>query len=180
MASLFAMLGAGGAAGAAGAGAAAGAAAGAGGLFSSLGSIASVASTVIGGLASIAAGRREEAALKQQAIDEDTRAVQEEINGRAEALESIRALNAETARMAVAGYASGIGGSGSVEAAMEESLRLGERNVSMSRDNAAIGSAMRRGQGEQLRLEGRARRSAGVLGAVRGGLSLFTNRSFRG
>lgn len=177
MASLFAMLGVGGkaAAGAAGAGAAAAAGGGLG-----LSGIASIASTVVGGLASLASGRHEAAALKQQAIDEETRAVQEEINGRAEALESLRTLNAETARMAVAGYASGIGSEGSVEAAQNKALKLGERNVNMSRDNAAIGASMRRGQAGQLRLDAKAAKDRGLLGAVRGGLNLFQNRYARG
>lgn len=184
--SFLAAMGGGGAAAGAGA-AAAGAAAGAAGaatagagLFSSLTSIASIGSTIVGGLASIASGKQQDYALQQQARDEETKAVQETINGRAEALTAMRQLNKDLAGITVAGYASGLTAEGSVAAAQEEAIKIGERNVNMARDNAAIASAGRRGQAAQLRSEGRAARRAGIWEAMRGGLQAFSRAGARG
>lgn len=186
--SLISALGTGGGAAAttatAAAGAAGAAAAGgvtAGGIFSSLATIASVGSTVIGGLASIASGKQQQQALNLQAADEETKAVQETINGRQDALSAMRKLNQDLSQITVAGYASGLdGSSGSIKAARNDAIQAGESNVNMARLNANYASAARRGQATQLRREGAAKRQAGVMGAVTGGLSLFSRVTARG
>lgn len=184
MAALFpaflSAIGGGGAAAATGGAAAAGAAAGAGGLFGSLTSIASVGSTVIGGLASLAAGAQKNTAMQAQAFDEETKAVQETITGRQDALAAMQKLNADLSKVTVAGYASGLQGDGSVQAAQNEAVRIGEANMTMARDNASYLAATRRGQARQLRAEGRAAQTEGIFGAIQGGLSLFSRRVQRG
>lgn len=141
----------------------------------------STALTVVGGLASIMSGAQAKSASDQQAVDEETRATQETINGRQDALQAMRALNRDMAQIAVAGYASGIGGSeGSVGAAQDEARKVGDQNINMSRDNAAFQSAARRGQAGQLRSQGRGAFTSGIFGAVKGGLSLFQRREARG
>tara|TARA_R110000744_G_scaffold326330_4_gene432091 strand:- start:5602 stop:6129 length:528 start_codon:yes stop_codon:yes gene_type:complete len=160
---------------AAGAGAA-GAAAGAG----ALGTL-STALTVVGGLASIMSGAKQKSALDQQATDEDTRATQETIQGRQDALSAMRALNQDQAQIAVAGYASGIGGGeGSAAAAQEEARKVGDQNFNLSRDNAAFQSSARRNQGRQYRDQGQGAFTSGLFGAVKGGISLFQRREVRG
>lgn len=161
--------------GAAGAGAAAGAAAG-GGL-----NFFSVASSVVGGLSSIMAGNAEADALEQQAVDNETRAVQEEINGRQDALDALRRLNRDQASIAVSGYASGIGGGeGSVQAAQEEAQKIGEENVNVARENAGFSSRLRRSQATQNRKSASGARLGGIFGALDQGFSLFTRRTARG
>jgi len=160
----------------AGAMATAGAAAGTAG---TLGTI-STALTVVGGLASIMSGVQKKNALEQQAVDEETRATQETIQGRQDALDALRALNRDAAAIAVAGYASGIGAEGSVAAAQDEARKVGDQNMTMARDNAAFQSAARRGQAEQLRQQGQGELTGGIFGAIKGGLSLFQRREARG
>lgn len=155
--------------------AATGATSGAGGL-----SALSVASTVVGGLASLYSGAQEASALESQAVDEETRAVQETINGKQDALNALRDLNRDQAKIAVAGYASGIGGEGSVEAAQNEAQKVGEQNISLARENARFQSSARRDQAKQLRYSASGARTGGILGAVRGGTSLFSRRTARG
>lgn len=162
------------------AGAAAGGAAAAGGLGSTLATIASIGSTVVGGLASMASGNQQAAALNMQAKDEEQRAVQETLSGRQEALTAMRKLNQDLSNIVVAGYGSGLAPTGSIEAAQDEALRVGEANVSMARNNAAYASAARRGQAQQLRNEARGARTQGIYGAISGGLSLFSRRAARG
>lgn len=165
---------------AAGAAGAAGAAAGAAATGISWAGLASVASTVIGGLAAIGTGKQQQAQLNLQAQDEDTKAVQETIKGREEALSAMRKLNADLAHTIVAGYGSGLTPEGSIEAAQNEAIAQGEANMNMARYNAQYASAARRGQAGQLRAEGRAVRRQGVLTAIQGGLSLFSRASARG
>lgn len=174
---LIAGLGGGGSSAAA-AGAGAGAAAGAGGF--SLTSLLSAGSTVVGGLASIAAGRNQNAALQSQAQQEEVKAVQEEINGRQEALTAMRKLNSDLSNVLVAGYASGLSPTGSIEAAQEEALQTGEANITMARTNARFSAAARRGQAQQLRNEGAGAKSQGLFSAISGGLSLWSRRNQRG
>lgn len=183
MAELFTVIvsgltgGGGAAAGAtAGAGVAGGAAAG--GL--SFASIASGLSTVVGGLASIAAGRAEKEALYAQAADEESKAVQEQLNGRQEALTALRKLNQDLAFVTVAGYGSGLTAEGSIDAARQEAMKTGEQNISMARENANYTSAARRGRAYQLKREGRAAATGGMLRAVSGGLSMFSRGQARG
>lgn len=177
---LFSAIGGGGAAASGAAATGAAAAAGTGGLFSSFASIASIGSTVVGGLASLASGAQQKSAAYQQAFDEDTKAVQETINGRQDALGAMQKLNADMAKITVAGYASGLMGDGSVGAAQDEAQRVGEGNINMARTNAAYMSATRRGQARQLRAEGDAAQTGGIFGAIQGGLSLFSRRTQRG
>lgn len=163
-------------AGAAGTAAAGTAAAGVG----TLGTL-STALTVVGGLSSIMAGAQQKSALEQQAVDEETRATQETIQGRQDALTSLRALNADMAQIAVAGYASGIGGGeGSALAAMDEARKVGDQNMNMARDNAAFQSAARRGQATQYRREGNGTFLGGIMGATKGASSLFQRLEARG
>lgn len=164
-----------GAAGAAGAGAAGAAAGG-----FSWATVASVGATVVGGLASMASGSAQKSALDLQAKDEETKAVQETINGRQDALTAMRKLNTDLANIVVAGYGSGLTPEGSVGAAQDQALATGEANINMARNNAAYASAARRGQAQQLRNEGRAAKSQGIYGAIQGGLSLFSRRTARG
>lgn len=180
---LLAGLGGGGGAAAgtaAAAGGAAAAASGAAGIGSTLATIASIGSTVVGGLASMASGRQQQAAFNAQAADEESKAVQETLEGRQQALTAMRKLNQDLANVVVAGYGSGLEPTGSIEAAQNEAIRTGEANINMARDNAAYASAARRGQAAQLRNEGRAARQQGIFGAVSGGLSLFARRNARG
>lgn len=165
---------------AAGAGAASGGAAAAGGIGSTFATLASVGSTIVGGLASMAAGRNQQAALNAQAADEETKAVQETINGRQDALSAMRKLNEDLAFVTVAGYGSGLAPTGSIEAAQQEAIATGEANINMARNNAAYASASRRQSASQLRQEGKAARSQGIYGAIQGGLSLFSRRTARG
>lgn len=171
---LFTALGGGG--GAAAGGAAAGAAAG--GLSAT--SIFSGLATVVGGLASISAGKQQANALENQAVQEDTQAVQETLNGRQEALTSLRKLNDDMAKIAVAGYASGLESSGSVATAQAEALDVGNANIATARENSRFQSASRRGQAKQLRTDARAARTGGIMGAIQGGLSLFGRVQARG
>lgn len=168
--------------GAVGGGAAAAGAAGASAASTgfSLTSALSVASTVVGGLSAIYAGAQSASQLEQQAVDEETAAVQETLNGRQDALDALRALNDDQAAITAAGFASGIGGDGSVEAAQMEAQKIGERNQNMARDNAAISSAARRGQAGQLRSEAGAKRFGGIAQALKGGFSLAQSKYNRG
>lgn len=162
------------------AGAAAAGAAGAGAAAGGLGSILSMGSTIIGGLTSIMSGNAEGAAADQAAVDEETRAVQEQINGKQDALDALRNLNADQAQIAVSGYASGIGGAGSVEAAQNEADRIASRNFETARNNADMKSRSRRIQASQLRKDGSAARSGGIMKAVSAGFKTFNRRQVRG
>jgi hypothetical protein len=156
------------------------AATGTAGAFSSLASIASIGSTVVGGLASLAGGAQKQAALNAQAFDEEGKAVQETITGRQDALAAMQKLNQDLAKVTVAGFASGLQGDGSIAAAQDEAIRIGEANMNTARNNAAYMAAARRGQARQLRIEGKAARTEGIFGAIQGGLSLFSRRTARG
>lgn len=160
--------------------AATGAATTAAGGFASLASIASIGSTVVGGLSSLMAGKAKATALNQQAFDEDTKAVQETITGRQDALAAMQKLNQDMAKITVAGFASGLSGDGSIQAAQDEAKRVGEANINTARNNAAYSSAARRGQAKQLRVEARGASTEGLFGAIQGGLSLFSRRTARG
>lgn len=140
----------------------------------------STALTVVGGLSSIMSGMQQQSALNQQAVDEETRATQETINGRQDALKSLKALNDDMAAIAVAGYASGVGGEGSVMAAQNEARKVGDQNMNMARNNAAIQSAARRGNAGQLRKSGRSSFTNGLFGAIRGGLNQYSRIVARG
>ena len=177
---LVGALGGGGTSAAAAAGGAAASASGAASIGSTLATIASIGSTVVGGLASMASGRAQQAALNAQASDEEGKAVQETLEGRQQALTAMRQLNKDLANVVVAGYGSGLEPTGSIDAAQNEALRVGEANVNMARQNANYASAARRGQAQQLRNEGRGARQQGIYGAVSGGLSLFSRRLARG
>jgi hypothetical protein len=172
---LIAGLGGGGSAAAAG-----GAAAGAATTGFSLTSLLSTGATVVGGLASMAAGRQQQSALNAQAGQEEIKAVQEEINGRQEALTAMRKLNSDLSNVLVAGYGSGLSPTGSIEAAQNEALQTGEANITMARNNARFASAARRGQAQQLRIEGRGAKNQGLFSAISGGLSLGSRRDQRG
>lgn len=177
MATLFAtFLGALGKAGAAIAGTAS-AATGAVGAGSTAMTFLTGLSTVVGGLASIRSGQAQEAALEAQAQDETLRANQETINGREVALDAMKKLNDNLAAITVAGYASGLQSSGSVESAQREAMDVGEANMTMARENSRFAAAARRGQANQLRAEGAAARQEGIFGAIRGGLS-WAQRGF--
>lgn len=180
MAELFTTLIAGLGGGGSSAAAAGGAAAGAATTGFSLTSLLSTGATVVGGLASLASGRNQASALNAQAGQEDIKAVQEEINGRQEALTAMRKLNADLGNVLVAGYASGLAPSGSVEAAQNEALQTGEANITMARNNARFAAAARRGQAAQLRTEARGAKSQGLFSAISGGLSLWSRRDQRG
>ena len=172
-ASFFVALGKGAAAVGAAASSAVGTAGGAASFLSGL-------STVVGGLASIASGRQQKAALDQQAADEDVRATQETINGRQVALDAMKKLNDDMASITVAGFASGLQSSGSVEVAQQEAQKVGDRNMNMARENARFAAAGRRSQAKQYRIEGKAANTQGIFGAIEGGLSLFSRKTERG
>jgi len=144
------------------------------------GTFASTAMTVVGGLSSIMSGFQESSAFKQQAIDEETRAVQETITGRQDALDALRNMNQDQARIAVAGYDSGSGAAGSVAAAQEEARKIGEQNISVAREGATIRSEARRSQAGQFRRSASGAVLGGISGAIKGGLSLFNRREVRG
>jgi len=180
MATMFATmlttLGAPAAGAAATAGTAAAGAAATSGILSGI----STAITVVGGLTSIIGGAQESRALESQAEDEELKASQETIQGKQDVLASLQALNSDMAKIAVAGFASGIGSEGSTQAAQDEAGKIADANISMSRENAKFRSAGRRQQAGQLRQEGRAAVGKGVFGAIKGGLSLWEKRLKRG
>lgn len=159
-----------------GAGAAAGAVATGGGFLKTL----SAGLTIVSGLGKIVAGQQQSAALKQQAMDEDLRASQEELNGREDALKAMEKLNQDMARISVAGFASGLTSGGSVDAAQQEAERIADANLSVSRSNAQINAAARRGQARQLRYEADGAALGGILGFVSDAGSLFSRRAARG
>lgn len=161
-------------------GAAVGGGAAAGGGLSTLTTLASFGSTVVGGLASIASGRQQQHAAEMAASDEEMKATQETLTGRQDALTAMRRLNADLSSITVAGYASGLDPSGSVQAAKDQASEVGEANMNMARDNAAFASASRRQQAQQYRNEGRGAYAQGIMGAVSGGLGLFARRTARG
>lgn len=162
-----------------GAGAAAGAAGATGAAAGGLGML-STAATVVGGLSSIMSARQNAAAAGAQAAQEEVAATQELLKGREDALQAMRSMNDDQARIAVAGYASGIGGEGSVQAAQDEAARIGEQNMNMSRINASYQAAGRRTQADQYRSEGRSAMWGGFLGAAKGALQLYERRAYRG
>lgn len=187
MAELFATMMAslgGGTAAAAGTTAAAGAGAAAAGAGGALGGIGlgtlSTGLTVVGGISSVLSGFAQKRAMESQAIQEETAAVQETIQGRQDALDSLRALNRDQAQIAVAGFSSGIGSEGSVAAAQEKAQTIGQGNIEMSRTGASIRSAGRRQSAAQARIEGTGAVLGGIAGAVSGVSSLFQRRQARG
>jgi hypothetical protein len=84
------------------------------------------------------------------------------------------------AAITVAGYGSGLAGSGSVESAQREAMEVGEMNMTMARENSRFAAAARRGQAQQLRAEGRGAAQQGIFGALQGGLSMFSRNMARG
>lgn len=171
--------GGGGAAAGAGAAAAAGAGAAAGG--ASLLTGLSTAATIVGGLAGIASGAQQGAALESQALQEEQIAQQEEIQGRQDALTALRGLNREQAGIATAGFASGIGGGeGSVAAAQEGATRRASQDIELSRTGADLRAAGRRGQAQQLQSSASGARIGGLFSGIQGGLSLVQRRQARG
>jgi hypothetical protein len=137
-------------------------------------------STVVGGLASIAAGNQQKAAAYAQAADEDMRAKQETLNGREAALGAMRKLNEDMAHITVAGYASGLQSSGSVQTAQDEAQRIGEINMDSARNNAKFAAGMRRSSAQQMRVEGDGAQTAGIFSAISGGLGMFSRKTARG
>lgn len=136
--------------------------------------------TVLGGLSSIAGAAQESAAMKSEALQEEGKATQETIKGQEDAAAALRAMNADQAKIAVAGYSSGIGGAGSVATAQEEAQKIGDQNVNISRENAALQSAARRDQAGQLRAGARGAIFGGITRAVGGVSNLFQRRYARG
>lgn len=169
---LFSALG-----GSSGAAATAGAAASTG--FSAT-SLLSAGATVLGGLASIASGRQQAAELNAQAGQEEIKATQDELEGRQAAVNSIRKMNEEMSAGLVGTFASGLGSSGSAMVAQEEAQRIGERNASLARDQAAASAAARRQSASQLRQDAKTAKSSGVIGAVMGGFDYGLRQYRRG
>lgn len=164
---------------ASGLGAAAGAgAAGAASTGLSLSSVFSLGSTIVGGLASIAAGNQQAAAMEAEAAQDEIKATQDELTGRQEAINAIRRMNEEMGSGVVAGYASGLQGSGSTVVALEEAQRAAERNADLTRSNAQLSAAARRASAVQRREDAKGARSAGIFGAITGGLQ-SASRSFQ-
>lgn len=164
------------AAGVGGASAAAGAASS--GL--SLSSVFSIGSTIVGGLASIAAGNQQAAAMEAQADQDDIQATQDELAGRQEAVNAIRRMNEEMGAGVVAGYASGLQGSGSTQVALDEAQRSAERNADLTRSNAQMSAAARRASGVQRREDAKGARSSGIFGAIAGGMQSVSRTLQRG
>lgn len=155
----------------------AGAAAGAGGGLTSL---FSLGSTVVGGLASIASGRQQASALEAQADQDRFQATQDELQGRQEAVNIIRKLNEDMGAGIVAGFASGLQSSGSTMVALEEAQKAGERNADMSRLQGRASAAARRVSAQQRIVDARGARSAGIFGAIQGGLQYGARQYQRG
>lgn len=166
--------------GAAATGAAVGTGAAAASTGFSLSTLFSVGSTIVGGLASISAGKQQAAALESQAQQENLKAVQDDVAGRQDATRAMRAMNKDLGDILVAGYGSGLEASGSIEAAMNEAQEVGEANMNTIRDNSKVQAAARRGQAAQYRLDAKGARSAGMFGALQGALSLGERRVARG
>lgn len=143
-------------------------------------SLLSAGATVIGGLASIASGRAQASSLNAQADQEEIKATQDELEGRQAAVNAIRKMNEEMSAGLVGTFASGLGSSGSAVVALEEAQRIGERNASAARDQAAASAAARRQSASQLRQDAKTAKSSGVLGAITGGLQYGLRQYSRG
>lgn len=128
----------------------------------------------------MAAGKQQAAAAEAQATESEQQATQEVINGREDALNAMRQLNKDLSSITVAGYASGLSPTGSVQAAKDQAGQIGEANINTARNNSQYASAQRRQQAQQYRNEAQGARTQGLLGAVQGGLSLFSRRQARG
>lgn len=155
----------------------AGAAAGAGG---GLTSIFSLGATVAGGLASIASGRQQASALEAQAAQDRFQATQDELAGRQDAVNAIRKLNQEMGAGVVAGFASGLQSSGSTMVALEEAQKAGERAADMSRLAGEASAAARRVSAQQRLSDAKAAKTAGIFGAIQGGLQYGARQYQRG
>jgi len=154
---------------------------GAAGLFSSAGlaagaatltSASSVASLLSGGLtiasslSSMQAGQQQQAALNQQAMMSDLQARQELLKGQKDHVDALTELNDALAHNTVAGFARGLTGSGSVGQASLDAIKKAEFEIDIDRGSAEIRAGAKRMQGDQFRLEGRAKKTAGQTQAL--------------
>lgn len=153
----------------------AGAAAAAGGGFS-LSAMLAGGAGVVSGLASLAKGSAEGTALESSALFEEFNGKQELLRGRSEALEVARAANEAIAAAQVAGFASGLAGSGSVTRAKESAMEDAEFQIGMTRSAAAMQAGARRGSAARMRSEATGARRASLftaLGSFASGASRF-------
>lgn len=164
-----------------GGGAAAGtAAAGAAATGFSATSLLSAGATIVGGLASLASGSGQAAALNAGADQEMIKASQDELEGRQNAVNAFRQMNEEMSAGLVGSAASGLSSSGSTIVAMEEAQKIGERNASAARDIGSANAAARRQSAFQMRQEAKGAKLGGVLGAVGGALQYGLRNNSRG
>ncbi len=149
-------------------GAAAGgaAAAGAAGSIGSFMSVLAAGTGIASGLATLAQGRAQATSLESAAKFEDFNGKQELLRGRAEALEVVRQSNDAVAAAQVAGFASGLAGTGSVTTAKQNSLRDAEYQIGMTRDAAMIQAGARRGAASRYRMEAGGVRTGSIFGAL--------------
>lgn len=123
------------------------------------------------------AGMRSQNAMAAQ---EDFNARQEELSGRQEALRALRASNEAQAQAVVGGAASGIGTTGSVEAAIGQARARGDQELSVTRENAALNAATRRVSSRGYRADGRQSLFGGFVSAAGTAGQTIINRSRRG
>lgn len=142
--------------------------------------IASTASTVLGGLSAIMGAASEANTMRQEAQDEELRANQDVLQGRQDALETLKIMNDDMAKIAVAGFASGLGAEGSIATAQDEARKTAERNISVTRENANFSASARRANASSLRKGAGTTIASGFLRAASGGMNLFDRRAARG
>jgi len=137
--------------------------------------------TAFGALSNIRAGQASAAALETEARFETFRAGQEQTKGQQEQNAIREKLLRTLAQNRAAAGASGITlDSGSVQTVMNESIAAANRELSITRDNAAIAGAARAARADQLRLSAGAARSGGVGRAAFGLLDAAMRERRRG
>ena len=89
-------------------------------------------------------------------------------------------MNDDMAKIAVAGFASGLGGEGSIATAQAEARKVGESNIAITRENAQLSAQSRRASARSIRSGAGTTLAGGFMRAAAGGLNLFDRRAARG
>jgi hypothetical protein len=129
----------------------------------SLASVLSAGFSAVSGLASIAKGNAEAADLRDKAAWADFNAARSTTKGQQDANAALRAGNDAIAAAQVAGFASGLAGSGSVTQAKLDASRDAQFNVNAARDAAAVEAGSYRGEAVRLRSDAGSARTAGFF-----------------
>lgn len=129
----------------------------------------SFASSIASGLMGMGQANAQAASLEESALWSDFGARQEILKGKQEAVEQRRQLNKVMAANIAAGYASGLGGEGSISQASIDAMNEADYQLGITRDDAIMRSATRRTQARQARNQASSTRDAGLWSAVSGG-----------